>query len=122
LDAVKRGVFDKTKRVRELSEDQVRTLSAAEARCLLTDGLDVERKADASMLAATVEGLLKTLDPKHRRVLELRFGLVDGRCWGLREVGAEFGVSTERIRQIEAKALRKLRHPSRSKYLKDYQG
>ena len=57
---------------------------------------------------------------REKKVLELRFGLEDGRSRTLEEVGQEFGVTRERIRQIEAKALRKLRHPSRSKKLKDY--
>ncbi|MCX5899113.1 MAG: RNA polymerase sigma factor RpoD, partial [Proteobacteria bacterium] len=61
-----------------------------------------------------------TLNHRERRVLQLRFGLEDGRSRTLEEVGREFGVTRERIRQIEAKALRKLRHPSRSKKLKDY--
>ncbi len=64
--------------------------------------------------------MLFTLNPRERRVLQLRFGLEDGRSRTLEEVGREFGVTRERIRQIEAKALRKLRHPSRSKKLKDY--
>ena len=61
-----------------------------------------------------------TLCPRARRVLQLRFGLVGGQQRTLEEVGRRFAVSRERIRQIEAKALRKLRHPSRSKKLKDY--
>ena len=64
--------------------------------------------------------VLSSLTPRERRVLELRFGLDDGRARTLEEVGQAFGVTRERIRQIEAKALRKLRHPSRSKKLKDY--
>ena len=61
-----------------------------------------------------------TLTPREKKVLELRFGLEDGRNRTLEEVGKEFNVTRERIRQIEAKALRKLRHPSRSKRLKDF--
>ncbi|MSQ32465.1 MAG: RNA polymerase sigma factor RpoD [Dehalococcoidia bacterium] len=64
--------------------------------------------------------VLETLNFRERRVLELRFGLEDGRCRTLEEVGQAFGVTRERIRQIEAKALRKLRHPTRSKKLKDF--
>ena len=64
--------------------------------------------------------VLASLTPRERKVLELRFGLEDGRSRTLEEVGREFHVTRERIRQIEAKALRKLRHPSRSKKLKDY--
>ena len=61
-----------------------------------------------------------TLTPREQRVLQLRFGLEDGRARTLEEVGLEFKVTRERIRQIEAKALRKLRHPSRSRKLRDY--
>ncbi len=64
--------------------------------------------------------MLASLTGRERRVLQLRFGLEDGRSRTLEEVGREFGVTRERIRQIEAKALRKLRHPSRSRKLKDY--
>ncbi|MEJ7754897.1 MAG: sigma-70 family RNA polymerase sigma factor, partial [Candidatus Limnocylindrales bacterium] len=66
------------------------------------------------------EGVLDSLTPRERRVLQLRFGLEDGRSRTLEEVGRDFNVTRERIRQIEAKALRKLRHPSRSRKLKDY--
>lgn len=67
-----------------------------------------------------LDDVLDTLTEREKRVLELRFGIEDGRPRTLEEVGKEFGVTRERIRQIEAKALRKLRHPSRSKKLKDY--
>jgi RNA polymerase primary sigma factor len=76
--------------------------------------------ASLNLLKDQVEEVLSTLTPRERRVLQLRFGLEDGRSRTLEEVGKEFGVTRERIRQIEAKALRKLRHPSRSKKLKDY--
>ncbi|NLW07733.1 MAG: RNA polymerase sigma factor RpoD [Clostridia bacterium] len=72
------------------------------------------------LLREQLEEVLDTLTPREKRVLRLRFGLDDGRARTLEEVGQEFGVTRERIRQIEAKALRKLRHPSRSKKLKDY--
>ena len=72
------------------------------------------------MLKEQVEEVLDSLTGRERRVLQLRFGLDDGRQRTLEEVGHEFGVTRERIRQIEAKALRKLRHPTRSKKLKDY--
>ena len=64
--------------------------------------------------------MLKTLTPREEKVLRLRFGLEDGRPRTLEEVGKEFNVTRERIRQIEAKALRKLRHPSRSRKLRDF--
>ncbi len=72
------------------------------------------------LLREQIEEVLSTLNPREQRVLQLRFGLEDGRARTLEEVGREFGVTRERIRQIEAKALRKLRHPSRAKRLKDY--
>ena len=72
------------------------------------------------LLKEQLEEVLDTLTPREEKVLRLRFGLDDGRSRTLEEVGQEFGVTRERIRQIEAKALRKLRHPSRSKKLKDY--
>jgi RNA polymerase primary sigma factor len=76
--------------------------------------------ASAQLLKEQVEGVLDSLSPRERRVLQLRFGLEDGRSRTLEEVGRDFNVTRERIRQIEAKALRKLRHPSRSRKLKDY--
>ncbi len=76
--------------------------------------------ASHQLLKEQVEDVLASLTGRERRVLQLRFGLDDGRGRTLEEVGKEFGVTRERIRQIEAKALRKLRHPSRSRKLKDY--
>jgi RNA polymerase primary sigma factor len=76
--------------------------------------------ASRQLLKEQIDDVLSTLTPREQRVLQLRFGLEDGRSRTLEEVGKEFNVTRERIRQIEAKALRKLRHPSRSRRLKDY--
>jgi len=76
--------------------------------------------ASKQLLKEQIDAVLHSLTPREQRVLQLRFGLEDGRSRTLEEVGKEFGVTRERIRQIEAKALRKLRHPSRSRKLKDY--
>jgi RNA polymerase primary sigma factor len=76
--------------------------------------------ASYQLLKEQIEDVLSTLTERERRVLQLRFGLEDGRSRTLEEVGREFNVTRERIRQIEAKALRKLRHPSRSKKLRDF--
>ncbi len=76
--------------------------------------------ASHQLLKEQVQDVLDSLTPREKKVLVLRFGLEDGRSRTLEEVGREFNVTRERIRQIEAKALRKLRHPSRSKKLKDY--
>ena len=84
---------------------------------------DAPSPADAAshtLLKEQLSGVLSTLTPREEKVLRLRFGLEDGRSRTLEEVGKEFNVTRERIRQIEAKALRKLRHPSRSKKLKDF--
>ena len=84
---------------------------------------DAQEPAEAASFALLREQLvevLKTLTPREEKVLRLRFGIEDGRTRTLEEVGKEFNVTRERIRQIEAKALRKLRHPSRSKMLKDF--
>ena len=75
-----------------------------------------------TMLREQLEEVMNTLTPREAKVLKLRFGLEDGKSRTLEEVGREFKVTRERIRQIEAKALRKLRHPSRSKKLRDYMG
>jgi RNA polymerase primary sigma factor len=76
--------------------------------------------ASHQMLKDQIDDVLSTLTPREARILQLRFGLEDGRSRTLEEVGKEFNVTRERIRQIEAKALRKLRHPSRSRKLRDY--
>ncbi|MGQ9825796.1 MAG: sigma-70 family RNA polymerase sigma factor, partial [Desulfotomaculales bacterium] len=76
--------------------------------------------ASFTMLRDQLDEVLTTLTDREQNVLRRRFGLDDGRARTLEEVGQRFGVTRERIRQIEAKTLRKLRHPSRSKKLKDY--
>ena len=84
---------------------------------------DASEPSDAASFSLLKEQLMEVLDtltPREKKVLELRFGIVDGRTRTLEEVGKEFNVTRERIRQIEAKALRKLRHPSRSKKLRDF--
>jgi RNA polymerase primary sigma factor len=72
------------------------------------------------MLQEEITGILQTLPPREQDVLKMRFGLDDGYSLTLEEVGLYFNVTRERIRQIEAKALRRLRHPKRSRRLKDY--
>ncbi len=84
------------------------------------DALAPAEAASFYLLREQLDDVLDTLTPREKKVLQLRFGLNDGRARTLEEVGNYFGVTRERIRQIEAKALRKLRHPSRSKKLKDY--
>ena len=77
-------------------------------------------EAGRQLLRRELMNVLKSLTPREERVIALRFGLEDGRAWTLEELGREFNVTRERVRQIEAKALRKLRHPSRAKRLRDY--
>ena len=88
----------------------------------ITDNNDLTRDEPASyqLLRDELVAYLDTLNDREARVLELRFGLEDGKSRTLEEVGRDFGVTRERIRQIEAKALRKLRHPNRSKKLRDF--
>ena len=76
--------------------------------------------AATQLLKEQIRKVLSTLSTRERRVLPLRFGLEDGRTRTLEEIGYEFSITRERVRQIEVKALRRLRHPSRSQYLRDY--
>src|SRR3989339_1237966 len=83
-------------------------------------GLQPDEQATRELLKIHLDEVLDTLSPREKRVLRLRFGLEDGKQRTLEEVGREFGVTRERIRQIEAKAIRKLKHPTRAKKLRDY--
>ncbi len=83
-------------------------------------GLKPDEQATRELLKGHLDEVLDTLSPREKRVLQLRFGLEDGKQRTLEEVGKEFGVTRERIRQIEAKAIRKLKHPTRAKKLRDY--
>ena len=83
------------------------------------EALAPDEAALKSITNEDIDAVLKTLLPREEQVIRLRFGLQDGRCHTLEEVGTKFEVTRERIRQIEAKALRKLRHPVRSNKFKD---
>ena len=80
------------------------------------------QSAHHNLLHDKIEDVLSTLTPREAKILRLRFGLQDGRSYTLEEVGRKFGLTRERIRQIEGKALRRLRHPRRSRQLRDYLG
>ena len=86
------------------------------------DALEPMDAAAREMLREQVQSALAALSERERQVLELRFGLIDGKDHTLEEVSRYFNVTRERIRQIEAKALRKLRHPTRSRHLREYLG
>jgi len=119
---------DKVRETRKISQEPVslETPIGEEEDSHLGDFIadeDIPAPADAaafSLLKEQLNEVLDTLADREKEVLKLRFGLVDGKARTLEEVGSRFNVTRERIRQIEAKALRKLRHPSRSKKLKDY--
>ena len=127
--AKKLGIsIDKVREVYKISQDPVslETPIGEEDDSHLGDFIKDERTmgpeeyATVEMLKEELSGVLATLTEREETVLRLRFGLDDGQCRTLEEVGQIFGVTRERIRQIEAKALRKLRHPSRSRKLKDF--
>jgi len=127
--AKKLGItVDKVREVYKISQDPVslETPIGEEDDSHLGDFIRDERTmgpeeyATVEMLKEELRGVLATLTEREEKVLKLRFGLDDGQCRTLEEVGQIFGVTRERIRQIEAKALRKLRHPSRSRKLKDF--
>lgn len=120
LSAVEAGVFSRRKV--ELPERDVLFLTEHRQRCLLSDGgiEAVETKVDREILTKDIARVLQELKPKEQRVLKLRFGLEDGWSRTHEQVGAEFYLTRERIRQIECKALRLLRCPSRSRLLKHY--
>ena len=119
---------DKVREILKIAQEPVslETPIGEEEDCHLGDFIpdeDATEPAEAASFTLLKEQLvdvLSTLTPREEKVLKLRFGIEDGRTRTLEEVGKEFNVTRERIRQIEAKALRKLRHPSRSKKLKDF--
>lgn len=119
---------DRVREIQKIAQDPVslETPIGEEEDSHLGDFIEDDRAVTPSdsvsttMLKETLLSVLNTLTPREEKVLRLRYGVDDGRPRTLEEVGKEFNVTRERIRQIEAKALRKLRHPSRSKHLKDF--
>jgi len=117
LRAIEAGVFKVRKA--ELPPLHLSYLTDKVNASLLSDGGDgvreIEAAADRSLLRETIDEILQTFPPRERQVIEMRFGLKDGRTQTLEEVGVCLGVTRERIRQMEGKVLRKLRHPKRSR-------
>jgi len=130
LDRKIKRAASKVRRIMSLSQEpmSLETPVGSEDNSFLGDFLKDETVpgpvdvASRKMLREEMSGILNSLGKREREVLELRFGLTDGRSRTLEEVGQQFGVTRERIRQIEAKALRRLRHPLRSKKLRDFLG
>ena len=129
--AKKMGIsIDKVREVIKISQEPVslETPIGEEDDSHLGDFINIKDESSMSpeeyatneILKEEIKSVLMTLQVREQEVLELRFGLIDGTCHTLEEVGKKFNVTRERIRQIEAKALRKLRHPSRAKKLKDF--
>jgi len=121
MEAMREGLF--SHRVVELKEQNIIRLSEARHTDLLPSGNSEDEAveaADKTFLKMDMAEVLQVLTTRERRVIELRFGLEDGKSRTLDEVGREFGVTRERIREIEDKALRKLRNTSRARRLKDY--
>ena len=113
---------DRVRELLQLAQDPIslETPVGEEEDAHLEDFIQDEEEAGRELLRRELANVLKSLTPREERVLTLRFGLEDGQARTLEELGKEFNVTRERIRQIEAKALRKLRHPSRAKRLRDY--
>ena len=116
MEAMREGLFDH--RVAELEEQQLIRLT--EDRRLHINNGEMVDLADRAILKKNLAEVLDTLSPREKRIIELRFGLEDGISRSAEEVGKEFDVTRERIRQIEEKALQKMRHPSRSSKLRDF--
>jgi RNA polymerase primary sigma factor len=127
LEEVGREFSVTRERIRQIEAKALRKLRHPSKLKRLKDDFIEDKDADApiktvasELLREDLAEVLCTLSPRERDVLRLRFGMDDGRQRTLEEVGQLFGVTRERIRQIEAKALRKLRHPNRSKRLREY--
>lgn len=121
MKAIEEGVF--ARRDAQLTEPQIISLTEAARLQISYDGeTAIIEECDRHLLSERISEVLTTLDPREEKVLKLRFGLEDGRSRILEEVGKEFGVTRERIRQIESKALRKLRHPRRARQLQAFLG
>lgn len=121
IGAQREGLFDH--RVAYLEEQDIISLTEGRRARLLPPNITDEEllnSIDQAMLKQQVAQTITSLTPREQKVIELRFGFVDGASQSLQAVAREFGVTKERIRQIETKALRKLRHPLRSRVLKDY--
>lgn len=121
MEAIQEGVFGQ--RVTELEEPKIISLTEARRAGLLPEGNaedEAIEAADQTLLKERIPELLEKLAPRERKVIELRFGFDGEGCKTYEQVGQEFGVTHGRIRQIEHKALRKLRHPSRARQLKDF--